>query len=422
MGVERALSFGADPEIVITSVDPFSNEGLSKYTTDLCTVPVCGLVGGDKGAPVASSEGIGGWLEDGAMLELNPLSTNNPFTLNNRVQRLIVEVAQILAPKKRYLYYPAADAVYSKEDLEKHPKASVFGCAQDFCAYQPGMARENVMGEALAQNPYMRFAGGHLHLGLDPWPEELPKYIAVKFLDLFLGAPTLICFEPPRSTRAKYYGRAGLYRETSYGIEYRTPDNLWMAQWDHPSILMRFASLGYIFKNIELYKDALVDLYNKVDWAGFEEAFNAQNSGGVWEFLQPHFPQDPRDGFRKFYLGEETRHYLTMDHMGSKTELSYSIFPMREPAYNPRAVLEHLSNPVKKGKTTAKMKEMWNTSTSTLTANKIIFNADAFNREQDLLLRQAEMNRLIEEAAAQRINPPIVGENVLIQNDEEPNQ
>jgi hypothetical protein len=75
----------------------------------------------------------------------------------------------------------------------------------------------------------VRFAGGHIHLGLDY--KSIPNFVekAVKSMDALLGVACVSLFAAMDSPlRRQYYGLAGEYREPSHGLEYRTLSNGWL--------------------------------------------------------------------------------------------------------------------------------------------------------------------------------------------------
>lgn len=265
MAAERKVTIGADPEIPLYVADTHGGS--------LCGFPATGLFGGDKGKPVVLGE-EGGWLEDGAMLELNPTASENPYTLAKNINTLLTKAVAHIKDKTheiegieyRIKLSVGGVQTYIEDSLlEKYPQLKVFGCSEDFSAYTPGVPRSGVMDEAAREfGPNLRFAGGHLHLGLSDWPKDLPKFVAIKLLDLLFYVPYQRMYSRSED-RDYYYGLPGLYRETKYGIEYRTPCPSWVAPADK-RILMRFFDVGMIFARFEKYKNALVDIYNAVPW------------------------------------------------------------------------------------------------------------------------------------------------------------
>lgn len=86
-----------------------------------------------------------------------------------------------------------------------------------------------------------RVAGGHIHFGMSnmnpPKGEatrEERNELAAKWMDMVVGVPAVALFEGIDSpTRRRFYGRAGEYRDKTYGLEYRTLSNAWLG---HPAI------------------------------------------------------------------------------------------------------------------------------------------------------------------------------------------
>lgn len=76
-----------------------------------------------------------------------------------------------------------------------------------------------------------RTAGGHIHIGMEPLDPVEHTFMA-RLLDLFVGVPAAyLNFDKKWAvTRCHlWYGKPGRYRETDYGIEYRTLSNFWLA-------------------------------------------------------------------------------------------------------------------------------------------------------------------------------------------------
>jgi hypothetical protein len=63
---------------------------------------------------------------------------------------------------------------------------------------------------------------GHIHISYDNHNPEMSMRI-VKALDLYLSIPLVIM--EPDNKRKTMYGKAGAYRLTKYGFEYRSPSN-----------------------------------------------------------------------------------------------------------------------------------------------------------------------------------------------------
>jgi hypothetical protein len=72
----------------------------------------------------------------------------------------------------------------------------------------------------------LRFTGGHVHLDLI---NKKHREAVVKSCDLFAGVAGVALFQNQDTPlRRQFYGRAGEYRETKFGVEYRVLSNAWL--------------------------------------------------------------------------------------------------------------------------------------------------------------------------------------------------
>lgn len=127
----------------------------------------------------------------------------------------------------------------------------IFGCDQDFDAWKANAAGKVV--DAL-QHPF-RYGGGHMHIsGVEFFREE--PILSVKALSLTVGLAA-VAFSPlPELDKARtyLYGRPGKYRfqqyrdlfdeipNTNFGIEYRTPSNMWTSSLEHAEQVFNWAT------------------------------------------------------------------------------------------------------------------------------------------------------------------------------------
>lgn len=90
-------------------------------------------------------------------------------------------------------------------------------------AYRGGLpAPEAPLSRRRAGTSMWHYAGGHLHLSYE---SDIPAHHMALLCDLYIGAPLAKYDTQP--IRRQVFGWPGLYRETSYGIEYRTLSNKW---------------------------------------------------------------------------------------------------------------------------------------------------------------------------------------------------
>jgi hypothetical protein len=100
-----------------------------------------------------------------------------------------------------------------------HPEAKVSGCNPDLSAY----LEENNIPPDFTVMDGTRSCGAHIHTG-DPTTDPFNQ---AKWMDAFVTLPLLK--HETVNDRRKLYGGAGCIRVKEYGMEYRTPSNVWLA-------------------------------------------------------------------------------------------------------------------------------------------------------------------------------------------------
>lgn len=247
------ITFGADPEVFVHDV------GKDRI------IPSCGLFGGEKGNPRFGGK-FGGYLEDNVTLEINPNVFASLEGVKSNVHGVIKDLR--LLHKNKYSFVFDSAILFKDEDLQ-HANAKAFGCDPDWDAYI-NKKRERIDP---AQVGNWRFAGGHIHIGADPWPDKYPKYIFIKLLELFAYLPFVTSDKQPE--RRPWYGQAGLFRSKSYGVEYRTPSNFWLKKTDTASLFCYEVARAAETLLLPENKAYLIDIYNEVDWAEIKESIDS---------------------------------------------------------------------------------------------------------------------------------------------------
>jgi hypothetical protein len=161
-----------------------------------------------------------GVLRDNVMVEFNvpPASSKEEFLANiyQGIDLIRREIPENIDFKFQ------ASAEFSKEDLKNYAGGLEFGCSEYFNVYNiaiPNPKRTN-----------MRFAGGHVHVGMPTKMTDEDLERVVKIFDYNLAVPS---FEMDKDEeRRKYYGTPGCFRITPYGFEYRSLSNFWLASDD----------------------------------------------------------------------------------------------------------------------------------------------------------------------------------------------
>lgn len=217
------FTFGCDPELFIVD-----SKGKPVSAAD--------IIPGTKAVPFKVRNGA--VQRDGMAAEFNidPVTTFKDF--NSNITSVMKQMREMLPEGHEFLIAPSV--VFDKDVWDAAPDdAKELGCTPDFNAWT---------GECNPppndpDNPYLRTASGHIHIG---WTQDAefddPQHIIncqdlVKQLDWFLGPWSLTMDSDER--RRKLYGKAGACRYKDYGVEYRVLSNFWLvndsrrkAVWD----------------------------------------------------------------------------------------------------------------------------------------------------------------------------------------------
>ena len=169
-------------------------------------------------------------------LELNtdPVDIKNFEAFNKKLVKQLSNLRDMVnegrTDKINLSIKPVQD--FGKELIEEAPEeAKELGCDPDYNAYtlEPNPRPD---GEAVT----FRTGAGHIHIG---WGADIPvdnkdhmEICAgfVKALDCTVGLFMTVIDQEPR--RRVLYGKAGAFRPKSYGVEYRTPSNVWIKNRD----------------------------------------------------------------------------------------------------------------------------------------------------------------------------------------------
>lgn len=195
------ITIGADPELFLINNDTKK------------VVSAVGIIPGEKGKPYRNKKMPKGFgLEtDNILAEFNipPVSKESDFV--NNILYMQDYIRNFVASKNLNILCSASQIV--DEDQLQSPQAKLFGCDVDYNAYT-GQANPKPKGE----RTNLRSAGFHIHIGYAN-PSINTSLGLVKYLDAYLGIPSILIDRDTR--RRTLYGKAGCFRITSYGVEYR---------------------------------------------------------------------------------------------------------------------------------------------------------------------------------------------------------
>jgi hypothetical protein len=172
----------------------------------------------DKTNPIRLRDGVG-YYADNVLLEFSlPPETSIPAIVK-ATGRAFSQIQEDIGP--RFRLHPQAAHLYAKSEL-RGKKCWEVGCNPSSDVY------------AAAKNKIVPFTDGlrtgsfHLHIGhpVAAGTNHKAKIQIVKLLDVFVGCASIL-FDKDETAplRRAYYGRAGEYRPTPYGCEYRVLGN-----------------------------------------------------------------------------------------------------------------------------------------------------------------------------------------------------
>lgn len=221
---DAKFTIGCDPEIFVTRRGkPFSVYGVLKgtkeepYKTDGGAYQVDGMAAEFNTDPVAIRD------------RYNYVIENSFHSWDKLIIKQIQQIREVLPSGCALRMTPTLE--FGKEFLDNQPDAAKeLGCDPDYNAY------------TLKENPRpdgertFRTGAGHIHIGwgsdIPPLNEDHMKICGdfVKTLDATVGLFMTVIDRDP--LRRELYGKAGAFRPKSYGVEYRTPSNVWIQNRD----------------------------------------------------------------------------------------------------------------------------------------------------------------------------------------------
>lgn len=240
------VTIGADPELFII------NEKTKKV------VSAVGLIPGEKGNPWRSDdmpEGFG--LEtDNILAEFNIPPVKDEINFVNNIIYMQEYIDKFVKSKNPDLgiKYIASQTV-PKSELQSD-QAKLFGCDVDYNAYT---MKANPKPKGTSTN--LRSAGFHIHVGYEN-PDVDTSLSLVRYMDVFLGIPSVV--KDKDKKRRSLYGKAGCFRLTDYGVEYRVLSSAMMGStsklsfiWKQLQKVMKACRIGYVLPSTDLVQEAI---------------------------------------------------------------------------------------------------------------------------------------------------------------------
>lgn len=236
------FSFGSDPEFIL-----IDEKGNLKSAID--------IIGCDKKNKINLKGN--NYFYDNVLLECTVLPSVSKKDAIKNIRSSLYGCAKLVYP---YKLTTIASGEYDPEELS-HKDARKSGCDVEFCAYTLKKISSKKI-KKIFKSSNLRTAGGHIHLGTELGKSHETCVMLVRMLDLFLGIASLVLDPSSDSlTRRKLYGSAGRYRQPSYGVEYRTLSNFWLAS---PELVELVYDLcDFVIKSTE---EKIYEIFWKVDY------------------------------------------------------------------------------------------------------------------------------------------------------------
>jgi len=202
---KKKFTIGTDPEFFLQDKTSLQFIPASEFFMEY-----------DKNNPKDYGNGYGA-LRDNVMVEFNvpPSSSKEEFiaTIYKGIDLIRRDVPNRIDFKFQ------ASAEFDKELLKSAEGGEEFGCSEYYNVYDL-----NIKNPKLTN---MRFAGGHIHVGMPTAMSDEDLERIIKIFDYNLVVPS---FElDTDEIRREYYGTPGCFRITPYGFEYRSLSNFWLA-------------------------------------------------------------------------------------------------------------------------------------------------------------------------------------------------
>ena len=205
------FTIGTDPEF-------FLKKKTTKEDRYISAIP---YIKGTKEAPHILPNGAGlQW--DNVAIEFASTVSSDKWSFIGGLETTLKHIQKLLNPYR--LYMVCTPSAYFPEEEIQSQEAKEFGCSPDFNVWD-----RSVNEAPVPLSPVFRSCGGHVHVGHPSLSSLEAKETMVKAMDVTCGLVSLILDNNKEAIeRRTLYGKAGCFRPTKYGIEYRTLSNFWL--------------------------------------------------------------------------------------------------------------------------------------------------------------------------------------------------
>lgn len=187
-------------------------------------VAVQPYIDGTKEKPQELPSGLGNAQRDNVAIEFGVKPADSKLEFVQNIGTTLKELMDLLPEGVELNVIPSAN--FPEAELS-HEECKEFGCSPDYNAWTMKM---NEVPEGAAEGTF-RSCGGHIHIGMSDRSKVTDEWrrAVIRGMDAVLGiASTFLDSSEAAIERRALYGKAGCYRPTSYGVEYRSLSNFWI--------------------------------------------------------------------------------------------------------------------------------------------------------------------------------------------------
>lgn len=151
---------------------------------------------------------------DNILAEFNVPPANNQVAFVRNILKMQQHIKEMAQAKNPDLDIKCMASAHVPKSELRSKQAKAFGCDPDYNVYT-GEQNEVLR----VPDSDLRSAGMHIHLGYNGNSID-NSLIILRYFDLYLGVPSVLI--DPDTERRSLYGKAGCFRLTPYGLEYRS--------------------------------------------------------------------------------------------------------------------------------------------------------------------------------------------------------
>ena len=240
----KNITLGTDPELFLQK--------------DNKIISAIGKIGGSKSEPQPISDDGHFIQEDNVAIEYNipACKTINDWIFHHN---FVKDYLEVLASGMGCTL--AIQPIATLEDSElDNDMARLAGCTPDFDVWN-----ECINEPVDLSITNKRSAGGHISVGWDDFTQDQQLDI-IKAMDATLGLESVLLDND--TERKKLYGKAGCFRFTAFGIEYRSLSNFWIKTdeslkwaWNTTMKAIELVNSGKI-EEVKKHGDRIVEAIN----------------------------------------------------------------------------------------------------------------------------------------------------------------